>query len=126
MRKLFSISLITIHLFANTEVGQLFKIPQLISHYFQHSRIDPKLGFIEFLSMHYGKGDGTTADDSEDSKLPYQHPNTHSISYAYTAILKNITSLDDVHMFGRSVFGESLQNGIPSEHIQLILQPPRS
>ncbi len=55
MRKILAILLITIHLTGNTEVGQLFRLPQLISHFFQHHRQDPSIDFFEFIAMHYAR-----------------------------------------------------------------------
>lgn len=125
MRKKLAIAVIAVHLLGNTELGQLFKLPELISHYFQHHRQDPGINFFEFLAMHYGGDDGTDADDKEDNELPCHNPNTHSLSYSYTAFLKTPANMDALNLPEEKIFGGRLQNGNPSEHVLLILQPPR-
>jgi hypothetical protein len=124
MLKNFSIALIAIHLFANTEIGQILRFPQLISHYFQHSRIDPSINFFEFLAMHYGGDDGTMADDSEDMKLPYH--NTYSNSFSFSAIVKLLFISEEFSQPEKPVFDDYLSAYIPSGHVLMILQPPRA
>lgn len=70
MRKILIISLLSIKLLGNTEFGQLLRIPELLSHFFQHHRVNPEISFLEFLQMHYGGNDGTSADDAFDRQLP--------------------------------------------------------
>lgn len=124
MRKILIIALITVHLFGNTELSQLFKIPSLIAHYFQHHRQDPAISFLKFLEMHYGGDDGTKADDSEDSKLPC-HSFCHSFSISFTSLLKNSLQDEGIIQDQTKEYGNRLDNGNPSEHVLLILQPPR-
>jgi hypothetical protein len=124
MLKVFSIALIVIHLFANTEIVQILKFPQLISHYFQHSRIDPSLNFFEFLTMHYGGDDGTHADDSEDMKLPYH--NTNLNSFSFFAIVKPFFVSEDFKQKEKAVFVDYISSYIPSGYVLMILQPPRA
>lgn len=124
MRKILAIALITIHLFGNTELNQLFKIPSLITHYFQHHRQDPDIGFLKFLEMHYGGDDGTTADDEQDSKLP-GHNFCHSLSVFFTPLLRNPLQDEEMIPNSNKVYGSRLNNGNPSKHVLIILQPPR-
>ena len=124
MKKQLIIGLISIHFFGNTEIGQLLSIPQLITHYFQHSRLDPDLSFFEFLNMHYVGDDGTAADDHEDSKLPYHH----SHSNTFNIIISSLPKVDfegAIFNQNQKEYGSRLLFGNPSEHVLLILQPPR-
>ena len=73
--------------------------------------------------MHYDGDDGTTADDNEDKKLPYQ--NINSFSFSYIAVLKTFSFSEDFKLEGKPVFGDCLQASNPSEHVLMILQPPR-
>jgi hypothetical protein len=81
MKNLLSISLIIIYLLGNTEFGQLFNIPKLLDHYKQHHAADHKLCFTQFLVMHYCTDDGTTADDDQDSELPFKQ--IHQFSFVF-------------------------------------------
>jgi hypothetical protein len=125
MRKPLLIALLVIHFSGNTEMSQLFSLPQLISHYFQHSRQNPDLSFFAFLNMHYGGDDGTTADDHEDNKLPYHN---HLQSHSFNTIISSLPRMDIPTIHAEEAannYGSQLPGGNPSEHVLLILQPPR-
>jgi hypothetical protein len=124
MRKILVISLIAVHLFGNTELGQALKLPNLISHYFQHHRQDPGINFLEFLAMHYGGDDGTTADDDKDNQLPYQNADNHCLCGVYSPMVQNTFSLEPIE-YGNPEYGSRLQTGNSSEHVLQIFQPPR-
>ena len=125
MKKSLAIVMIAIHMFGNTELGQIFRLPQLVNHYFQHSRIDPDINFFEFLAMHYGGDDGTNADDTEDSKLPCHNPTTLSLSIAYTGCLEISFPAEDLNIDEARTFGGRLLDDNSSKHVLRLLQPPR-
>lgn len=81
MKNLISILLVTIYVFGNTELGQVFNIPQLLKHYRQHAAADGKISFAKFITMHYCGDDGIRSDDDEDSKLPFKQ--IHLFSFIY-------------------------------------------
>ena len=123
MRKFLVIGFIAVHLIGNTEMSQLVKLPKLISHFLQHQQQNPEITFTEFIAMHYGGDDGTTADDNEDSKLPFHHGN--SLSVSYTAFLQPSFYSGDVNMNPKRAFTSRVHSGNPSEHVLIILQPPQ-
>ncbi len=47
------IALLSLFVFANTELGQLIRVPVLIHHYFEHLEENPKESIFEFISEHY-------------------------------------------------------------------------
>jgi len=125
MRKFIVIILSGTYLFANTEVAELFKIPQLVSHYFQHHRQNPDMSFVKFIAEHYGGDDGTTADDDQDSKLPchdVQHHNTFS-SLFFSMDTKAPSF--ELPAFNKKNYSDRLLVNNPSKHVVLVLQPPR-
>lgn len=124
MFKGLAIFLISIHLMGNTEVGQLFKLPQLIHHYFQHQRLDPGIRFIDFLAMHYAGDDGTTADDDLDKKLPYHNTDHSTVGIVYSPMVKDFPVAELPVPFARE-YNDRLQQGISSKHVLLIFQPPK-
>jgi hypothetical protein len=124
MRKTLAILLISVHLVGNTEVGQLLKIPQLISHFFQHHRQDPSIDFFEFIAMHYGGDDGTTADDDFDSQLPCHNANHNTIAVVYSPMIKEMPSIEFSYCEAKE-YNSRLLPGITSKHVLLIIQPPR-
>lgn len=99
MRKIFVIGLIAVHLLGNTDLNQLVKLPKLISHFIQHQRQIPELSFIDFIAMHYGGNDGTTADDNEDSKLPFH--NGTSLSGTFAAYLTTLIHADHLNWISK-------------------------
>ena len=72
MRKwtiIFSLGLVFI---SNTSFCQVFKLPLLMEHYKEHKADNEEVTLLEFLYMHYGGNDQTSADDSKDSQLPFK------------------------------------------------------
>lgn len=124
MRKILVIVMISIHLLGNTEVGQLFHMPQLLAHFFQHHRQDPTINFFDFLAMHYSGDDGTTADDDFDKQLPWHNANQHTIGLSYSPMVKDIL-LIQVPAYTNREYNSQLLAGVSSKHVLLILQPPR-
>ena len=124
MRITLAITLIAIHLLGNTEAAQLLKLPTLISHYFQHRQLDPSVTFIDFLAMHYVGDDGTSADDDIDKQLPYHHVDNHCLAgvYYFTDQYSFCLNMAEYN----TKYGSRLISGHPSEHVSLILQPPRT
>ncbi len=124
MRNFFIILLVIVHLFGNTELGQLIRLPQLIMHYQEHNA-DSSVSFFQFLVMHYAGNDGTTADDSDDMKLPCHDYHHTAIFSTYAAVNTMEPDLDKPVYFSHIIYGGGLINYNPSEHIFSFLQPPR-
>lgn len=58
---------------ANTSIGQLLKIPNLIEHYIEHkNELTPTfISFIDFLESHYSKNTDNTNEDHQN--LPFKN-----------------------------------------------------
>lgn len=124
MRKALVISLISIHLAGNTELGQLFKLPQLVHHFLQHKMINPDLTFVTFLIQHYAGDDGTKADDDFDRQLPCHNSTAHSIASVYSPMIKE-TPLIDRPVQPPVEYTVRITEKVSPKHADLILQPPR-
>jgi hypothetical protein len=124
MRKLMVILLISVHLAGNTELGQVMRFPQLIAHYFQHARLNPSINFFEFIAMHYGGDDGTTADDDFDNQLPCHNISHNTMAVVYSPMVQEIPSVSSP-FFESKEYNSRLENSTASKHVLLILQPPR-
>lgn len=124
MCKVLAIGLVVVHLFAYTEAVQVFRLPNLISHFLQHHRQDPEIGFSQFISMHYGGDDGTSADDNADDQLPCHKPNRNTLTVVYVPTDIDIPSLGtEVSLVPR--YATVLRRGNLSKHVLKLLQPPR-
>lgn len=125
MRKSLTIGLIVVHLFAHTEIGQVFRLPNLIDHFFQHHRQNPNINFFQFIAMHYGGDDGTHADDDMDDQLPCHNTNNNTLSVVYPDFPNDIPSFAiDINVLPK--YGSLLQLGNSSKHVVPVLQPPRT
>jgi len=61
-------------LFPHTDIEEVYKIPSLIHHYFEHEQNTTEdSGFWHFLQLHYGIGSKHTNKHQGDSKLPMFH-----------------------------------------------------
>ncbi len=126
MRKTLAITLISLHLFGNTELAQLFSLPQLLRHYHSHCRQNHSLSFMSFLFQHYCGDDGTHKDDNEDAQLPF-----HNFHHACLTI-NNIAPVEIPQELTHPVFPDInahwsvLKEDILSQRTAVILQPPRT
>jgi hypothetical protein len=125
MRNTLLIILTTIHLLGNTEINQLLKLPNLLTHYFEHSRINPSISFFQFLGMHYGGNDGTHADDEKDNQLPCHNTTRNTLSVVCYQI-QDAPSLEIATTFGSREYGRASLPYHPEEHLFSFFQPPRT
>ena len=125
MRKILAITLVSLHLLANTEASQLLKLPQLIHHYFQHHRQNPSINFFQFLVMHYGGDDGTTADDDFDNQLPCHHFAHNSMTMVFSPMTGEMPEVDAPY-FEINLHLSRLQANMGSGYERLVIQPPRT
>jgi hypothetical protein len=71
---------ILLFLGANTELGQLFKLPVLIHHYLEHVELNKNESFADFLQIHYQKEINHPDDVHGDhQRLPFKSADCHSI-----------------------------------------------
>lgn len=125
MRKALVIIMVMIHLLGNTEVGQLLRVPELFSHYFQHHRQDSSISFFDFICMHYGGDDGTDADNEYDGKLPCHNLKSNTISLVFSPMLSEPVA-GKQWAISRTGYNSSIPARVSSEHVLLPLQPPRA
>ena len=123
MQKSLAFILLLLHLYTNTEVLQVFRLPRLISHYFQHHRQDTTITFSKFLAMHYGGDDGTTADDETDKQLPFHNPVHPCLSVVYFPLVQNVFSFNPPERIA-ILHNGYLQLPKTSGYISSLLRPP--
>lgn len=79
MRKVISLILLYIFLISNTSFGELLRLPTLIHHYFEHSKMD-NLNIIEFLNEHYSNQISHQDDKHHDHEnLPFKNVNNQTL-----------------------------------------------
>lgn len=118
------ILLLTVHLFAYTDIIQVFRFPNLIEHYQEHHFKNKSIGFIDFLIMHYGKcNDGDTKDDKKDMNLPFKTIDLHIIGYVILVPDESIISAHFLEINDTSYY--SYYNTIKlSSHKPSLFRPP--
>jgi hypothetical protein len=85
MNKAVAFFLITVFLCANTSIGQLLKVPNLIEHYKEHKNevTTASNSFIQFIKVHYSKNTRNNQEEHQD--LPFKtFQNNTNILFAST------------------------------------------
>ena len=133
MRKLLSYILclhfLVISLLPNSEVMELFKLNNLLSHFTHHQVVHKEnINFVEFLVLHYLDQKHLYNDCQEHSDLPFQHTGhktTTTLNFIFTspALFSWNFKVNDILMLDKhkSIYQE---NYLPSFHLS-IWQPPR-
>lgn len=88
MNKLIAIFLITIFLCANTSIGQLLKIPNLIEHFkeYQTEVNSESNSFTQFIKIHYSKN--TNHNEKEHQNLPFKtFDNSAHVLFTFSSII---------------------------------------
>ncbi len=80
MKKFISILLLATYLFSTTQIGEIFKLPLLIAHFFQHHHHDHDIKLGDFVHDHYAHDSQHSSDHKEDSKLPFKTEYTSAFS----------------------------------------------
>lgn len=72
MNKAVVLFLISVFMCANTSIGQLLKIPNLIEHYIEHKNevANSSSSFIDFIKEHYSKN--ADSNNDEHQNLPFK------------------------------------------------------
>ena len=72
MNKLIAYILIFVFMCANTSIGQLLKVPNLIEHYIEHKNelTTVSISFIDFIESHYSKNAENNPEEHQD--LPFK------------------------------------------------------
>ena len=79
MKKIIAISYLFIFLCANTEVGQLLKLPNLIEHFTEHQNHERDISFFDFVKSHYNPKHKHSHGDKHDGheNLPFKTISTN-------------------------------------------------
>lgn len=125
MRKTLLISLLLIHILGNTELRQLLSLPKILEHYRLHQLMDPREGFVSYISEHYGGYDGTEGDDTQDSELPFKNVFSQvSLTAITPPLIYFITS--EYHLLEGTVFPTPVPESVPFPYKNAPLRPPCS
>jgi len=76
LKRALHIFLLSFYLLSCTGLQELFRIPVLFQHYFEHKSLDQKITFLNYLEHHYNDIPHTDNDEERDNQLPFK---THGI-----------------------------------------------
>ena len=125
MRNFFLIGFSVLYFFISTDLTEVCKIPQLISHFEEHHAQNPTVNFWTFLRMHYAGDDGNDIDNNEDMKLPFHNSDAHYITSLYSLSgTVDFYSVPVKPVIKKAYVGFPETNLLPS-HGNLIFHPPR-
>ncbi len=118
--------LLMIHLFAATELSQLFKLPVLFKHFEEHKQKEASISFGSFLYRHYFTDRQSDGHPERDNQLPFHsHEDCVSLKLSvfppvnFEGIVVHVLPLEK-----NKIFSFSDQN-IPLTYLSSIWQPPK-
>lgn len=114
-------------LVTSTALQQVFKLPLLVNHYYDHKQIDNAITVFSFLKLHYfEEEDGADADDSTDQKLPFKSV-THYIPPTVINAVPDVSPIAEiiVHQSGMAQHRPVQKTFITSHILSRIWQPPK-
>ena len=122
MNKLIAYFLISVFMCANTSIGQLLKVPNLIEHYNEHKNelTTDSISFIDYIVSHYSKN----ADNNHDHEdLPFKTlDNSSSTLFAFSIITYQIQVVKSIISTQKKFF---YNKSFKSNLIASIWLPPK-
>lgn len=122
MKKYFALILLSIFMCANTSIGQLLKIPNLIEHYIDHNNDScvNSISFIDYLILHYSKN---AENNLEHQDLPFKTFDTSGSSlFVFSHFNYQISPVKTLVSYSKLfLYNESFQ----SNSIAAIWLPPK-
>jgi hypothetical protein len=108
----------------DTSLNQFLKVPVLVAHFMEHHRLDERVGFVQFLAMHYGGNDMNDNDDDRDMQLPYKRVNLQSIDHPLIPAIKPAIAQhpEFTNVVVQPVFDNDV---LPQPALGSLFRPPR-
>ena len=122
MNKLIAYFLISVFMCANTSIGQLLKVPNLIEHYNEHKNelTTDSISFMDYIVSHYSKN-AENNHDHED--LPFKTlDNSSSTLFAFSIITYQIQVVKSIISTQKKFF---YNKSFKSNLIASIWLPPK-
>ena len=123
LKKFASILLIGLYSFTTSELHQLFKLPSLVQHYFEHKISEKQVTIIDFLLEHYADN---KMDESQHQDLPFKsHDNCQSHNIVvYPPKEIDLINVPNQIIENRLFYFQTIFNS--SSPISSIWQPPKN
>ena len=130
LKQFIAISFLSIFLCANTEIGQLLKLPTLINHYLEHheNKNDDKNGisFLGFLKNHYNENSQHSKTAKHDHQnLPFKTTDCNSINTVIAFVPQMIFTLHTTAVISAKNIACYTEQHYISKSFGSIWQPPK-
>ena len=130
LKKLIAISFLFIFLCANTEIGQLLKLPTLIHHYLEHhdDKNDDEYGisFIGFLQNHYNDNNQHSDNAKHDHQnLPFKTTHCNSINTVMSFVQQRFFNSHTISIISTKNIACYTEQHYTSKSLGSIWQPPK-
>lgn len=121
MSKVVAFFLITVFLCANTSIGQLLKVPNLIEHYIEHKNEVDTNSFVEFIKLHYSNN--SQNNEKKHQNLPFKtFENTTHLLFVFSIVNFNINTINSLISVKKTFF---YKNSFKSNLFTSIWLPPK-
>lgn len=98
----------------------------LVSHYQEHHKENKKLGFIDYLKMHYFNGNPIDADHGKDMKLPFKNIDFNTSISAFIAFEMPSFQIQRQNFIEITIINlPSSDRWHANSYLDAIWQPPR-
>lgn len=125
MKRFFSILLLIGFLSSTTELHELFKLPHLVYHFFEHSSGHSESTLAQFLQIHFSKEYKNQQEDNHDHGcLPFQGEHHHPVQLLHFYTNNNT----DFRLTPQNNSVKNLycrQSSTSSTYLANIWQPPK-
>ena len=109
----------------DTSLNQFLKLPVLLAHFTEHLQQDSRIGFVQFLAMHYWGTDLNDNDDDRDAQLPYKKVDLHSIDHPIPPIFK--PAIEEHPDFSSVIVQPVFNNDLlPQPALESLFRPPKA
>lgn len=117
--------MLLLHILGNTELCQLLSVHKIYQHYQLHLLMNPREGFVDYISEHYIGDDGIEADDAMDNELPFKNLIHQSKLPATTPPLV-FSATHHSYLLDSILFPLGMPETVLSSYKDSLLRPPAS
>jgi hypothetical protein len=124
MKRFSAILLLSVTLFAQTELHQLFNLKLLFQHFAEHKQEKADTSVVDFIILHYFSGNLKDKDYEKDMQLPFKTVDCAS-AVSIAIIPASVATVTEPVVFTTLSYSALKNNNIPSSHSAEIWQPPK-
>ncbi len=125
VKRFFSIILLIVFLSSTTELHELFKLPHLVYHFFEHRAEHPDSSLPQFLQIHFSQEDSNHNDNKHDKGcLPFQGEHNHPMQLLHF-YANNHTDLSLIPLSNSLLYDYFSKSSLASAYLANIWQPPK-